>query len=82
VALIVDSIQEIAERSENEIKSPKNLMLDVEHIDGLFELDEGMVLIHDLDKFLTDDQVKLIMDAMKKTKNGADRTKGRVKKST
>ena len=53
VALWVDEVIEIAEVSNEEIGHTKKILLDIDYMQGLFNLRDGMVLIHDPERFLT-----------------------------
>jgi purine-binding chemotaxis protein CheW len=64
VVLWVDSVREIFELSAEDITNPEKILLDLAHIQGLFKLRDGMVLIHDLEKVLTHEQVARIISAL------------------
>ena len=66
VALWVDSVSEIVESPKGEITGAEKVMLFNEYIDGLFQLNDGIVLIHDLDKLFTREQVSLLNTAISK----------------
>ena len=68
VALCVDGVQEVVERSEEEIRKADSVLLESEHVDDLFKIGDGVVLIHDLNRFLTPEQVALIIEALNKAK--------------
>jgi len=66
VALWVDSVREIVELSDEDTASTSKVLLDVGYVDGLFKLRDGMVLIQDIDKFLTPEQIAKLSDALLK----------------
>ncbi len=57
MALWVDEVDEIVTLEEDQIEDTKNILLDSDYVEGLFKLKDGLVLIHDLDKFLTNEQI-------------------------
>ncbi len=53
VALIADSVDGVISRSREDILSPERIVPGIEYIDGVAKLEDGLLLIHDLDKFLS-----------------------------
>lgn len=53
VALVVDGVRNIIEQSPQEIVSAKKIFHQLEQIEGVIQLDDGLILIHDLDQFLS-----------------------------
>lgn len=53
LAMIVDSVQGIIEYHEDMLISPDEIVAGIEYIDGIVKLQDGMILIHDLEKFLS-----------------------------
>lgn len=53
VALIVDQADTVLELSDRQIVTPEQILPNMEYIAGVATLDDGMVLIHDLDRFLS-----------------------------
>ncbi len=72
VALWVDLVSEIVERENDEICNTKKILLNVGYVEGLFKLNNGMVLIHDLDKFLTPEETSKLLEALKKQRETRD----------
>lgn len=72
VALCVDSISEVIERYEEEIINSEKILLGIDYVEGIIKLDNGMVLIHDLDQFLTIEEIGLLKAALKKQKEKED----------
>lgn len=80
VALSVDSVKQVVERNDQEISKSGSVLLDSEYVDGLFKLGDGIVLIHDLNMFLTPEQVALIREALVKVEGKGQKAKGGIKK--
>jgi purine-binding chemotaxis protein CheW len=53
VALAVDEVREIIDRAADRIIPAENIVGRLEHVDGVIQLEDGLALIHDLDKFLS-----------------------------
>lgn len=53
VGLIADAVMDVIEYSEQDIAAAESILPDMEHVDGILKLPDGLVLIHDLDKFLS-----------------------------
>ena len=53
VALIADSVDGVISRSLEDIISPEDIVPGIEYIDGVAKIEDGLLLIHDLDKFLS-----------------------------
>ncbi len=56
VALVVDAVSGVLECSEREIVAARDLVPDLAYVDGVVKLPDGLVLIHDLDAFLSLDE--------------------------
>ncbi len=67
VALVVDFVSGVVERSENEIVPEKRILPGMEYIRGVTLFQDGVILIHDLDQFLSLGEEKALEEAMKKT---------------
>lgn len=72
VALWVDKVGDIVERSLDEIIKTDKVLLDIEYVEGLFEFEDGIILLHDLDKFLRLEQISLLKQALEKKKAKSD----------
>ncbi len=70
VAIVVDAVQGIAERSEGDLVLAGDVAPRLEHIDGVIELDEGLVLIHNLDRFLSLEEEQVLEQAMSSERAG------------
>ena len=53
VALIVDAASGVLEYSADEGVRARDIVPGIEHVEGVVKLPDGLVLIHDLDKFLS-----------------------------
>ena len=60
VAILVDAVLDIIECSEKDMIGQTNILTDIEYIEGVVKSAEGMILIHDLDKFLSDKESDMI----------------------
>ncbi|MGC2423551.1 MAG: chemotaxis protein CheW [Nitrospirota bacterium] len=65
VALIADNVEGVIEHPDEWITAPETIMPQMEYIEGVAKLADGMVLIHDLDRFLSLDEEKALNDALK-----------------
>ncbi len=65
VALVVQTVRNVIELSEEEIISTENIIPGLEHIEGLIKLKDDIILIHDLDRFLSLEEEKALDGAMK-----------------
>ena len=64
VILLVDSVKGVTEHSKAEISDSEKIVPGMEYIEGIVKFEAGMILIHDLDKFLSLDEEKALSDAM------------------
>lgn len=60
VALLVDAVSGVMELSGKEIVSPEDIVPHTQYVAGIVKLEDGLVLIHDLDKFLSLDEEKAL----------------------
>ena len=66
VALWVDTVSDVVDLSESEINKAEKIMMGIEYVEGVFKFDDGMVLLHDLDQFLTIEEINLLKTALKR----------------
>jgi purine-binding chemotaxis protein CheW len=71
VVLVVDEVQGVIERPLTEIVGSAQIVPGLEQIHGVIELDDGLVLIHDLEKFLSLDEERSLDKAMREAADGA-----------
>lgn len=64
VALVVDVACGVIERSAAEVIESDKILPDLKQIEGVIRLDDGMALIHDLDRFLSLDEERALAQAM------------------
>lgn len=65
VALLVDEVSGVFEISEQEIIKAEKILPDMDYVKGVIKLEDGMILIHDLNTFLSIEEAKALDDAMK-----------------
>jgi len=69
VGLIVDSAQSVVELSGDNLIPPKDIVPGTSYLDGIVKLGDGIVLIHDLDRFLSLDEEQALDTALTKVNN-------------
>ena len=67
VVLVVDESEGVVERTQAEVVRSTQIVPDLDHFPGVLRLDDGMVLIHDLEKFLSLDEARALDEAMDET---------------
>jgi len=65
VALMVDEVRGVIESREQEMVKAEKILPDMEYIEGVMKLENDIVFIHDLDKFLSLEEEKKLDDAMR-----------------
>lgn len=65
VALLADAVSGVVERSEGEIIPADRILPGMEYVEGVAKLEDGMALIHDLDRFLSIEEDQALGDALK-----------------
>lgn len=68
VALVVDETQGLVELDASDVVSSNLITPGLEQFQGVLKLDDGLVLIHDLEKFLSLDEARTLDDAMEHAK--------------
>ena len=53
VALVADAVLDVIASSAQNLIATENILPKVEYVDGVVKLTDGLILIHDLDKFLS-----------------------------
>ena len=53
VALVADAALDVIARSAQSLIAAENILPKVEYVEGVIKLADGLILIHDLDKFLS-----------------------------
>jgi len=64
VVLVIDSAQGILERPSVAMIDAKSMGSNPGHIQGVIQIPDGLVLIHDLEHFLTPDEARALDEAM------------------
>jgi purine-binding chemotaxis protein CheW len=64
VALIVDGADGVIEFPEHWVVRAEKILPDMEYVEGVAKLEDGMILIHDLDKFLSLEEEKTLDRAL------------------
>lgn len=64
VALVVDAVRGVVERPVAEVIESNMILPDLEQIEGVVRLDDGMALIHNLDRFLSLDEERALAQAL------------------
>lgn len=68
IALLVDTVTGNIEKPTADVVPPSSFMKGVEFLDGVIKLEDGIMLIPDLDKILTLKESKALTKAIKGTK--------------
>lgn len=64
VVLIVDTAEAVMERLAHEIVEPSSVAPGLEHVRGVVRTSDGLVLIHDLERFLSLEEAAALDSAM------------------
>ena len=64
VALWVDAAEGVIQPSEDEVIEAEDILPGMGYIEGVVKLQDGMILIHDLDRFLSIEEDRILADAM------------------
>ncbi|HEV2175700.1 MAG TPA: chemotaxis protein CheW [Terriglobia bacterium] len=64
VALVVDSVTSVIERSRDEITEAARIVPGAEYVEGVAKLEDGMLFIHDLDRFLSPEEEQQLRDVL------------------
>jgi len=72
VALLVDSVSGVIERNGLDVVPADSIAPGMEYVEGIAKLDQDMVLIHDLDSFLSLDEERALDDALNQSKKAMD----------
>ncbi len=65
VALVVDTVAGIHEHLEREVIKAEDVLPAMEYVDGVAKLEDGLVLVHDLDKFLSLEEEEALDDSLR-----------------
>jgi purine-binding chemotaxis protein CheW len=64
VVLVIDAPQGVLERPATGMIDAADIAPNIEHIQGVLRLDDGLVLIHDLEHFLSPDEARALDEAL------------------
>ena len=64
VALLVDSVSTLVEASAEDVVHAAKILPRMDYVDGVAKLEDGMILIHDIDKFLSLEEARLLDEVM------------------
>lgn len=64
VVLVVDEAQEVAARAEADVVDSARIVPGLAHVRGVAKLGDGLVLIHDLENFLSLDEAQALDEAL------------------
>jgi len=67
VALLTEAVNEVIEQSAERVATSEEILSGIKYVEGVVKLGDGMILIHDLDKFLSLEEEKVLDEAMKET---------------
>ena len=66
LGILVDNITGVLEFPEHKIITADKIISGIEYVEGVVKLEDGIILIHDIDKFLSLEEEKTLNDAMNK----------------
>jgi purine-binding chemotaxis protein CheW len=64
VALVIDGAEGVIERPASAVVDPDSLAPNLEHLQGVIPLEDGMVLIQDLERFLSAEEARALDAAL------------------
>ena len=64
VALLVDSVNDVIEIPEEKIIAGEKILPGLEYVEGVVKTEDGMILIHDLEQFLSLQEEKVLHEAL------------------
>jgi len=64
VALVADAVHDVITSSAQSLIETENIVPGVEYVEGVVKLGDGMILIHDLDKFLSLEEERNLNQAL------------------
>ena len=64
VALVIDEVQAVIQCPPTGIVPARQIVAELQHVEGLIQLEDGMVLVHDLEKFLSMDEEADLAEAL------------------
>jgi purine-binding chemotaxis protein CheW len=64
VALAVDNVKEVVERPAEQIIATQKILGQLDQMEGVIQLDDGLTVIHDLERFLSLDEQRVLEEAL------------------
>lgn len=74
VGLLVDSVDEVTGFDESRVVPVEKILPALRYIKGILQLDDGLLIINDLDQFLSLDEEKVLDNAINKSGLSDDQT--------
>jgi purine-binding chemotaxis protein CheW len=65
VALLADAVSGVIEYSEQKVVAADRILPGLEYVEGVAKLEDGLILIHDLETFLSIEEKETLDDALK-----------------
>lgn len=65
VALVADAVHDVIAGLAQGLIETENILPGIEYVDGVIKLEDGLILIHDLDKFLSLEEESSLNQALK-----------------
>ena len=66
VVLVADTVSGVIEPSGGKLINSENITPGMEYVDGVIKLEDGLILIHDIDSFLSLEEEKKLNNTLKK----------------
>ena len=70
VALVADQVTGILDRARKEVIPAEHILPAIDYVEGAIKLEDGLVLIHDLEKFLSLDESRVLSEALQAARVG------------
>jgi len=70
VALVADAVSGVIEGSEQDVTAAKDILPHMKYVKGVVKLKDGIILINDLESFLSLEEEKALDDAMSRKMKG------------
>jgi purine-binding chemotaxis protein CheW len=64
MVLVVDSVVGVVERPPQDLIAARSVSTEMDQIEGIIQCEDGLVLIHDLDQFLSSEQDRTLQLAL------------------
>jgi purine-binding chemotaxis protein CheW len=68
VALVVDSVNDVVEQRADEIVETTTIVPGAKYVEGIAKLEDGILFIHDLDRFLSSEEENRLHELLAKPK--------------